>query len=69
MRDFKKWEDPTIGGMILKWGVDTPLQTIVLKKFLKQHPKEILRLADLTHYLSVHASVITVSGRFHVSDP
>ena len=27
MGNFEKWGDHSNGGMILKWGVDTPLQT------------------------------------------
>lgn len=33
MEDFKKWEEegyPSNGRMILKWGGDTPLQTMPL---------------------------------------
>ena len=29
MGDFKKWGDPSNEGMILKWGFDTPLRTML----------------------------------------
>ena len=29
MWDFKKWVVVEMGGMILKWGIDTPLQTML----------------------------------------
>ena len=29
MGDFKKWVVVEMGGMILKWGIDTPLQTML----------------------------------------
>ena len=33
--DFQKWGDPSNGGMILKWGVDTTLRT--MKTFVKKN--------------------------------
>ena len=33
--DFQKWGDPSNGGMILKWGIDTTLRT--MKTFVKKN--------------------------------
>ena len=33
MGDFKKWEDLSNGGMILKWRVDTTLRTTGASKY------------------------------------
>ena len=37
MGDFKKWVDPSNGGMILKWGVNTPVRA--MERLLSSNPQ------------------------------
>ena len=41
MGDFKKWEDPSNGGVILKWGVGTALWTMRQNKDFKKEGSKL----------------------------
>ena len=42
MGDFKKWENSSNGGMILKWGVEKPLSIMIF--FTWEHGEESLKV-------------------------
>ena len=41
MGDFKKWGDPSNEGVILKWGVGTPLRTMRRNKDFKKEGSKL----------------------------